>query len=356
MEAGYRRLAMVASDPRQGRRDVMEMVKQQRARELAQLGVPQEDKQQGLIEPEEVDEEWLKRKVHQDKQTFLKSSRELLDDGEGKNVCLDASDRIGCDEIAAAGRDNGDGGDGAARKLQRRKPRQRKRRGRRSRVDTELNPRVQRNHREVVHRALEDRGDVNEGSSRELLDDGEGKNVCLDASDRIGCDEIAAAGRDNGDGGDGAARKLQRRKPRQRKRRGRRSRVDTELNPRVQRNHREVVHRALEDRGDVNEGNQSQSNSTSANETTSVAASGSTNGMTSRVNDTTNVAPNSLEDGMSSRVNDTTSVAPDGSKFSMRSRVNDTTSVAPEGSKLSVRSGVNDTTNVAPQSWLTKSG
>ena len=250
---------MVASDPRQGGLDVMEMVQQQRARELAQLGVPQEEKQQGLMDPEEVDEEWLMRKVHEDKQTFLKSSRELLDEGEGKNVCPDASDLFVCDEIAAAGCDNGDGDDGAARKQQRRKRRQRKRKGRRSRVDTELNPRVQRNHREVVHRALEDRGDVNEGI-------------------------------------------------------------------------------------------QSQSNNTSANETTNVAASGSTNGMTSRGNDTTNVAPNSLDKGMSSRVNDTTSVAPEGSKFSMRSRVNDTTFVAPESSKLSRRSGVNDTTNVAPQS------
>ena len=135
---------MVASDPRQGGLDVMEMVQQQRARELAQLGVPQEEKQQGLMDPEEVDEEWLMRKVHEDKQTFLKSSRELLDEGEGKNVCPDASDLFVCDEIAAAGCDNGDGDDGAARKRQRRKPRQRKRKGRRSRVDTELNPRAYR--------------------------------------------------------------------------------------------------------------------------------------------------------------------------------------------------------------------
>ena len=267
---------MVASNQVQGGSDVMEMVQQERARNLARLGVSIEKKQMGPTDPNEIDEEWLQRKVEQDKQAFLRSSRDLLDDGEGKNSCI-------VDLAVKESEVNGDEATRAARQW----PRQRKRKGRRKQVQekgTELYPGEQRNHRKVALRALDCRGDAdsNESSlSNTNKSSMNGKSGGTESS----LSNMNKSSMNGKPGGNGSS---------------------------------------------LSNTNKSSLNGkpVGIDNTTSVAPEGVW------VNDTTIVAPNSKMNDGKSKVNDTTIVAPEGSVGGRGSRDNDTTIVAPECSRL----------------------
>ena len=77
---------MVASAPSQGGADVMEWVNREGARHLRHLGIDMEMNANNIEDPYEVDDEWLKRKMIEDRQRFEQTNRELLDDGEGKMI------------------------------------------------------------------------------------------------------------------------------------------------------------------------------------------------------------------------------------------------------------------------------
>ena len=81
----------------------MEMVQQHTARTLRGLGVTGEQKSYELNDEQQVDEEWLKNRMAEDRKRFIQSNRELLDDGQGKAcrddlICNDAFVEAGCDD------------------------------------------------------------------------------------------------------------------------------------------------------------------------------------------------------------------------------------------------------------------
>ena len=73
---------MVADDPVKGRSDVVEIVHQERAREQARLGLG--NNSTTVEGPMDIDDGWLKTSVDNDKNHFMATNSELLDDGEGK--------------------------------------------------------------------------------------------------------------------------------------------------------------------------------------------------------------------------------------------------------------------------------
>ena len=134
----------------------MEMVQQHTARTLRSLGVTGEQKSQELNDEQQVDEEWLKNRMAEDRERFIQSNRELLDDGQGKACrddlsCIDAFVEGECED--ASGVECGE----PTKKI-RKMPRQRRRKGRKIQrlrgIDTDFGPCVQRNHHTVANRAL----------------------------------------------------------------------------------------------------------------------------------------------------------------------------------------------------------